>query len=62
VGQVEDVSTILRIVLLSFSIFFALCGCGSVVALHATVAQKAPIVVEPEPVELFREGKPVVAP
>jgi len=61
-GKVEDVSTILRIVLLSFSIFFALCGCGSVVALHATVAQKAPIVVEPEPVELFREGKPVVAP
>ena len=55
--QLTDLTQFLKILYVSLAALFALCGCGGVLALHANAPQKAPLVMEEEPVELYREVK-----
>ena len=44
---------------MSMATVFAMCGCLGMLVMHVMAPQRAPRVVEPEPVELFREVKVV---
>lgn len=58
-GVITDISTVGRIFLVSMATVFAMCGCLGMLVMHVMAPQRAPRVVEPEPVELFREVKVV---
>jgi len=57
--RLVDISTIGRIFLASCASAFALCGCVGVMVHHVMAAQNAPRVIEPEPIELYRDVKVV---
>ena len=57
--QLTDLTTFLKICYVVFAGFFTLCGCVGVLLHHVMAPQKAPVVAEAEPVELYREVKAV---
>ena len=59
-AQLTDVSTTLRILLVSCATAASCFGLLGLVVFHAVAPQKAPTVLEAEPVELYREAKVVI--
>ena len=53
--RLTDITRFLRILYVVLAVLFAFCGCAGVMLHHVMVKQKAPVVLEEEPVELYRE-------
>ena len=58
-AQVTDISFFLRIVLVVAASLCAITGFVGVLLFHLMAKQKAPVVIEAEPIELYREVKAV---
>ena len=56
--ELTDISTVARIFMISIATLISLCGCLCLLLCHFMVPQRAPVVVEAEPLELYREAKP----
>ena len=55
--QLTDVTTILRIFMITVTTAFACCGLLGVLVLHTMAPQKAPVVQEPDKEDIYREVK-----
>lgn len=55
--QLTDLTQFLKILYVVLAALFACCGCLGVMLHHVMAPQKAPVVIEHEPIELYRDVK-----